>query len=382
MGNGKCSFIKVHPLKHSKTSYSFHTVVLIGKILNGGIQMKRNIIDKIHNLQSNNQFSGTALVKNEDQIIVEVSYGYANRSEQIKNQTDTRYGIASGCKLFTSIAICQLVEEGEISFDSTLRDCLDVKFPHFDDTITIHHLLTHTSGIPDYFDEEVMDDFEELWIKYPMYHIRCLKDFLPLFQNEHMKSAVSERFHYNNAGYILLGLIVEQASGLTFTDYVEKRIFKKAGMLDSGYFAFDSLPERVALGYIDKADGTWKTNVYSLPVKGGSDGGAFVTVTDMSRLWEALINYRLINKAITIQLLTAHTQVKENSFYGYGLWIKKNGNLISKYHIMGYDPGVSFHSAYYPDSSFKVIVCSNKSEGAFDIMDGIEEELLKINYRL
>ncbi|MGB2992600.1 MAG: serine hydrolase [Paenisporosarcina sp.] len=340
--------------------------------------MKRNIIDKIHTLQSNNQFSGTAFVKNEDQVIVEVSYGYSNRSELIKNQTDTRYGIASGCKLFTSIAICQLVEEGEISFDSTIRDCIDEKFPHFDETITIHQLLTHTSGIPDYFDEEVMDDFEELWINNPMYHIRCLKDFLPLFQNKNMKSAVGERFHYNNAGYILLGLIVEQASGLTFTDYVEKRIFKKAGMKDSGYFAFDSLPERVALGYIDNADGTWKSNIYSLPVKGGSDGGAFVTVTDMSRFWEALINYRLINKALTIQLLTAHTQVKEDSFYGYGVWIKKNGSLISKYHIMGYDPGVSFHSAYYPESSFKLVVCSNKSEGAFAIMKGIEEELSKI----
>jgi CubicO group peptidase (beta-lactamase class C family) len=340
--------------------------------------MKLNMNDRLENLQSNNQFSGSAFVKNEDQVLVNVSYGYANRSDQIKNQADTRYGIASGCKLFTSIAICQLVEDGEISFDSTLRDCLDVKFPHFNETITIHHLLTHTSGIPDYFDEEVMDDFEELWIKHPMYHIRCLKDFLPLFQNEEMKSSVGERFHYNNAGYILLGLIVEQASGLAFTDYVEKNIFKIAGMKDSGYFAFDSLPERTALGYIDNADGKWKTNIYSLPVKGGSDGGAFVTVTDMVKLWEALMSNQLINEAITNQLLTSHTQVKEDSFYGYGLWIKKNGNLISKYHIMGYDPGVSFHSAYYPDSSFKVIVCSNKSEGAFDIMNAIEEELSKV----
>jgi CubicO group peptidase (beta-lactamase class C family) len=342
--------------------------------------MKLNIIDRIENLQSNNQFSGTAFVKNEDQVLVDVSYEYANRSEQIKNQTETRYGIASGCKLFTSIAICQLVEEGKISFDSTLRECLDVKFPHFDETITIHHLLTHTSGIPDYFDEEVMDDFEELWIKNPMYHIRCLKDFLPLFQNENMKSAAGERFHYNNAGYILLGLVVEQASGLVFTDYVETRIFKKAGMLDSGYFAFDSLPERIALGYIDNADGTWKTNVYSLPVKGGSDGGAFVTVADMVRLWEALMNHQLINKKLTNLLLTAHTQVKEDSFYGYGVWIEKKENLISKYHVMGYDPGVSFHSAYFPNSSFKVVVCSNKSKGAFAIMNGIEEELSKITF--
>jgi CubicO group peptidase (beta-lactamase class C family) len=346
----------------------------------GGILMKLNIIDRIENIQNNNQFSGTVFVEDKESVLVDVSYGYANRSEKIKNQPETRYGIASGCKLFTSIAICQLVEEGQISLYSTLRECLDMNFPYFDETITIHDLLTHTSGIPDYFDEDVMDDFEELWIKHPMYHIRCLKDFLPLFQNEKMKSSVGERFHYNNAGYILLGLIVEQASGLVFTDYVEQRIFKKAGMMDSGYFALDSLPGRTALGYIDNSDGTWKTNIYSLPVKGGSDGGAFVTAADMVRLWEALMNHQLINESLTNHLLTAHTQVKEDSFYGYGVWIKKNENRISKYHIMGYDPGVSFHSAYFPNSSFKVVVCSNKSAGAFDIMNGIEEELSKITF--
>ncbi|MFD2443790.1 serine hydrolase domain-containing protein [Bacillus sp. CGMCC 1.16607] len=337
-----------------------------------------NIIEKIALSQSKKDFSGTAFVKSEDEILAEVSYGYANRSEQIKNQVNTRFGIASGCKLFTSIAICQLVEEGKLSFESTLKESLPITFPHFDDKVTIHHLLTHTAGIPDYFDEDVMDDFEDLWIKNPMYHIRNLKDFLPLFQNEQMKSPVGDRFHYNNAGFILLGLIVEHVSGLVFTDYVEEYIFKKAGMFDSGYFALDALPERTALGYIDHSDGTWKTNIYSIPAKGGSDGGAFVTAPDMVRLWEALMNNQLLSEDLTNQLLTAHTKVKEGSFYGYGIWIKKDDNSVIKYHIMGYDPGVSFHSAFFPHSSYKVVVCSNKSTGAFDIMSGIEEELTKV----
>lgn len=338
-----------------------------------------NISERISNIQNNNHFSGTAFVKDEERILADVSYGFANRSEGLKNQPSTRYGIASGCKLFTSIAICQLVEKGKLSFDSTLSECLDINFPNWDEKITIHHLLTHTSGIPDYFDEEVMDDFEELWITQPMYHLRCSRDFLPLFQNEHMKSKLGERFHYNNAGYILLGLVVEQVSGLLFTDYVKTYIFDKAGMMDSGYFAFDSLPERTALGYIDNSDGTWKTNIYSLPAKGGPDGGAYVTAGDMVRLWEALMNHQLLNAALTNQLLTDHTQVKEGSFYGYGIWIKKNENGIFKYHVMGYDPGVSFHSAFFPNESIKVVVCSNKSSGAFDMMNGIEEELIKMN---
>jgi CubicO group peptidase (beta-lactamase class C family) len=338
--------------------------------------MKTNLLERITALQKEIEFSGTVLVTDDKGILAEVSYGYANRSDQLKNSTSTRYGIASGCKLFTGIAICQLVEEGKLSFDLKLKECLNVDFPHFDEEITIHHLLTHTSGIPDYFDEEVMDDFEELWIKHPMYHIRSLKDFLPLFQDQPMKFKVGERFHYNNAGYILLGLIVEQASKLNFSDYIQKHLFDKAGMGESGYFEQDALPANTALGYIDHPDGTWKTNIYSLPAKGGSDGGAFVTVKDMDQLWDALMNNVLLCEVTTQQLLTSHVRVDdEDNFYGYGLWIKKKEDEILKYHVMGYDPGVSFHSAFYPEKSHKVVVCSNKSEGAYGIMKGIEDGL-------
>ncbi len=340
--------------------------------------MEINIINRIINAKDKYNFSGTFLVKDLNKNLAANSYGYANRSEQIENNTDTRFGIASGCKLFTSIAICQLVEEGKLSFETKLKDCLNIAFPNFDEDITIHHLLTHTAGIPDYFDEEVMDDFEELWVNNPMYFIRTLEDFLPLFQNKPMKLKVNERFHYNNAGYIILGLIVEQVSKLSFTDYVGENIFKKAGMINSGYFEFDSLPKNTALGYIDLPDGSWKTNIYSLPVKGGSDGGAFVTVNDMVKFWDALINNQLLSQEYTLKLLTPYIRTNDlNSFYGYGVWIEKNVDTILKYHIMGYDPGVSFHSAFYPKTSIKTVICSNKSEGAYDIMKEIEEEILK-----
>lgn len=346
--------------------------------VSGGTAMNKNLLSKITEIQKKIDFSGSVLVEDKEKVLVEKSFGYRNRSDQLKNNPATRFGIASGCKLFTAIAVCQLVEKGKISFDSILSDCLDMEFKHFDDKVTVHHLLTHTSGIPDYFDEDVMEDFEELWVTTPMYHIRKLKDFLPLFQHEHMKNQVGESFHYNNAGYILLGLIVEQASGLEFSDYVQTHIFKKANMKDSGYFSFDSLPSNTAIGYIDQPDGTWKTNIYSLPVKGGSDGGAFVTASDMAKLWKALMNHQLLNENYTNKLLSTHTQVNESGFYGYGVWIKKNTeNKILKYHVMGYDPGVSFHSAHYPDISMNVIVCSNKCDGAFEIMKGIEEELTK-----
>ena len=343
------------------------------------IIMETNIKDYITDVMIKNNFSGTVIVRDGQKTLEEKSYGYANRSEEIINSLDTRFGIASGCKLFTAIGVCQLVAEGLLSFDTKLKDCLNISFPYFDKDITIHHLLTHTAGIPDYFDEEVMDNFEELWIKNPMYHIRTLEDFLPLFQNQPMKLKVGERFHYNNAGYIILGLIIEQTSQDKFADYITENVFKKSGMTDSGYFEFDALPSKTAFGYIDFPDGTWKTNIYSLPVKGGSDGGAYVTVYDMAKLWDALINHQLLSEEYTRQLLNPHIHTNEDydQFYGYGVWINKNDDEISKYHIMGYDPGVSFHSAFYPRSSIKTVVCSNQSEGAYDILKAIEANIPK-----
>ena len=330
------------------------------------------MLNKIKEIQAEINFSGSALVNKDQTIQLDASFGFANRSEQLSNNNQTRFGIASGCKLITAIAISQLVEAGKLKFDAKLTEILEDDFPHFDQSITVHHLLTHTSGIPDYFDEDVMDDFEELWVRNPMYQLRRLTDFLPLFQNEPMKLPVGETFHYNNAGYILLGLIVEEVSQLSFADYVAKHIFAKAGMTRSGYFEFDRLPENTALGYIDYPDGSWKTNIYSLPVKGGADGGAYVTTADMAKLWEALIGEKLLTKETTDILLTPHVHEEDETFYGYGVWIEKRDETIIKYHLMGYDPGVSFHSAFYPKTATIVVVCSNESAGAYDMAQGIE----------
>ncbi|MFZ3578792.1 serine hydrolase domain-containing protein [Virgibacillus sp. DJP39] len=136
----------------------------------------------------------------------------ANRSDQLENNSATRYGIASGCKLFTAIAVCQLVEEGEISFETKLNDCLDMDFRQFDDRVTVHHLLTHTSGIPDYFDEDVMDDFEEIWE--PNVSCKRVKRFLTIISGQSYEKPTRRIVSYYNAGYILLGLIVEEASEL------------------------------------------------------------------------------------------------------------------------------------------------------------------------
>lgn len=321
-------------------------------------------------------FSGVIWVKEQSKIVFAKSYGLANRSEAIPNTLNTRFATASGTKTFTSAAICQLVEKNLLTFDTLLKDCLSIPFSTFDSAISVHHLLTHSSGIPDYFDEAVMDDYEELWKERPMYSVRSLENFLPMFQERAMEFAPGEKFAYNNAGYILLGLIVEQVSKLCFQEYVEANIFAVCNMADSGFFAMDCLPPCTAYGYIQKSDREWRTNFYALPVIGGSDGGAFTTVGDMEKFWQALMTHQLLSETILKQILTPHISTgKQGSngasfYYGYGLWIAQQGETLS-YHMFGGDPGVSFYSGMYADRDIQITLMGNIVNPFADMRDCI-----------
>ena len=170
------------------------------------------------------------------------AFGYANRAEGILNTVDTRFAQGSGSKTFTAVAVAQLVEAGHFGYDTSMVDCLDLFPSGFDPEVTVHQLLTRTSEVPDYFDEEEEDDFESLWADRPSYSIREPSDLLPMFENLATKFNPGERFSYCNAAYVLLGLLIEQLARMPFSDYIESRVFGPAGMKDSGYFSLDRLP--------------------------------------------------------------------------------------------------------------------------------------------
>jgi CubicO group peptidase (beta-lactamase class C family) len=343
--------------------------------MNISVQRLEECIDRE---RASEPFSGVVSVRHGDTIVFERGYGAALRSEGIPNQVDTRFQIASGCKIFTSVAICQLIEGGLLSPNTLVADCVDAQFPQFDPNVTIHQLLTHTSGIPDYFDEAVMSDYEALWQHQPMYAMRRPADFLPLFQNKPMQSPAGTRFAYNNAGFVLLGLIVEQRTATRFTDYVSEHIFRKSGMNDSGYFATDQLPSRTASAYIENPDGTWRSNIYALPIIGGADGGAYTTAADMARFWQALLGHRLLSSESTTRLLTSQvtTQVEAPySHYGYGVWMDIGANGLRKYFLEGSDPGVAFRSGIYPAQQVTLTVLGNTGKALWPVYTDLEAEL-------
>ncbi|MCB2153326.1 beta-lactamase family protein [bacterium] len=327
-------------------------------------------------MQSPEPFSGVLSIADANGTILELCRGDAIRSESIPNRIDTRFQMASGCKIFTGLAICQLIEEGKLTFETRLSECVDADFPNFSPDITLHHLLTHTSGITSYFEEDVNPSYEAIWQDYPAYRVRRPADFLPLFQNKPMKFPPGERFDYNDAGFILLGLAVEKAAGIPFAQYIQKNIFDRSGMEDSGYFALDCLPKGTASAYIPNGDGTWRTNIFAVPAVGAPDGGAFTAAPDMQRFWRALVSGELLGPKMTERMLHPHVQADSpTTHYGYGVWLDRSGGQTRRLFVVGSDPGVALRSEYWIEEGLVVTMLGNTGEALWHLYPRIENAL-------
>jgi CubicO group peptidase (beta-lactamase class C family) len=255
---------------------------------------------------------------------------------------------------------------------------VNAEFPRFAPDITIHHLLTHSSGITSYFEEDLNPDYEALWRDTPVYALRGPRDFLRLFTHKPMKFAPGARFEYNDGGYVLLGLVVESVGGRPFTDYVTERIFRAAGMHDSGYFAADALPERTARAYLRNPDGTWRTNVFAVPAVGGPDGGAYTTAPDMTRFWSALREHRLLGADLTARVLSPQIAISAahpNTFYGFGVWVDAAGDDVRRLYGEGSDPGVAFRSAVYPSHDLVLTAIGNTGDALWPLYRRLEQTL-------
>ena len=322
---------------------------------------------------SETSFSGVVFVKLNGSVEFENAYGYADRSNKIPNTIDTRFGIASGTKILTTLGIGKLIDRGKLSLASRLCDCVDINFPYILEDVTIHHLLTHTSGVYDYYDEELVEDVDNFQLDIPCFELKGPKDYIPLFRDGKMKFNPGERFSYSNGGFILLGIVIEEISGTPYIDFIQENIFELCDMSESGFFAMDRLPERTALGYIDGEDG-WRTNIFNLPIVGSSDAGAFTTVKDMDKLWTAFFEEKVLSKRLTKLFLAKAVKDEDNRFYGRGIWIYHEEGSNPVHSLMGWDAGVSFKSTC-PSSDSVITVISNTSAGAWVINRTIMKQL-------
>jgi CubicO group peptidase (beta-lactamase class C family) len=319
-------------------------------------------------------FSGVISVVKENNVLFQNAYGYSDIPNKIKNEMDTRFATASAGKFFVAIAIMQLIEHGKLRLSDKIGTILDFELNSIDPNITILQLLNHTSGIPDYFDESVMEEYAELWINIPNYRIRKSRDILPLFINNPMMYEPGLRFQYNNSGYVILGIVIEIKTNMPFDMYLEKNVFEKAGMKNTGYYELDRLPAKCASAYIlDAETGDYYTNIYSVDAKGTGAGGAFTTISDVENLWNSLNDGKIVSTE-TINKMFEIQASNDSRNYGLGVWLARYQNRLIPF-FQGCDPGVSFVSSYDSATNSMITIMSNVCDDVWDIEAKINKEI-------
>lgn len=315
------------------------------------------------------EFSGSVLITQGGTTLLEESHGFAHRGFGIPNSAAMRYDVASITKLLTAVAVLQLVEQGKLGLDDRITELIDLDGTAIGQTVTLQHLLTHSSGIADDADEEADEEYELLFVDTPNYRFRETADQLPHFVHKEPMFAPGADSRYNNGGFILLGLAIEAVSGLTFHDYVRQHVFERARMNDSDFLALDGINHNLAEHYkrIEDEDGgvTWRKNIYAYPPIGDPAGGVNVTARDLERFLRALAAGKLLGPEFTEAMLTP--QVKSHDYddgsecwYSFATQIDvETDGTISAWGKDGQNTGVASNAEVLPDLDVAVILLAN-----------------------
>ena len=294
-------------------------------------------------------FSGCVLVSKNGKVIYQKAFEFANREWMVPNTLTTRFPILSIGKQFTAAAILQLEEQGKLR----VEDKLSKYFPGYPkgDSVTLHMLLNHTSGIYNYSDNP---DFLKIDPNIPVNELKEV--YLSLFKDKPFNFSPGTWWSYSNSNYILLGYIIEQVSGETYGDYLLKNVLRKAGMDNSGVFdSHDAIIPRVASGYTKKPGG-W-TRGGTIPISSGLGAGSiYATARDMHNWGKALYSGKVISDT---SLAKMNTPNHGSRGYGYGVYVDSMFNRRAIYHSGGF-PGLNTYMIYYPKDEVQIIILANK----------------------
>ncbi len=327
-------------------------------------------------LEGQDKFSGVVLITQASREVFAGAYGYASRAWKIKNTLDTRFDTASITKLFTAVAVLQLIDQKRLTLDTGVIDFLNLEGTAISKEVTVFHLLTHSSGIGDDADEEAGESYEELWKTKPNYAVTETADFLPQFIHKPPNFPPGQGCRYCNCGYVLLGLLIEKISGMKYRDYVRQNIFARAGMSRSDFFRMDRVHEDVAEGCDPLQDEAghfagWKKNIYAYPPIGSPDGGAHVTASDLDRFLRAVRAGEILSSGLTEAFFmpqVRHRGLESGTdFYGYGLefFVDPAGQVVSC-EKSGINAGASGLVRYFPKQHVNVVLLSNMENGVWE----------------
>jgi CubicO group peptidase (beta-lactamase class C family) len=184
------------------------------------------------------------------------------------------------------------------------------------------------------------------------------------------------RFSYSNAGFVLLGLVIEAVSGKSYQRFVADEIITSLDLQHTGFYRTDALPANTALGYMEEESGGWRTNIFSLPVIGGSDGGLYTCAYDLDRLWRAVFAGRVLSEDMLRNFVKPHVMRSKNKSYGLGVYCYDNGE-IAAYYAVGSDFGVDMFTAYFPKQKVTASALGNTEVNTYTLLEAMLKEIIK-----
>lgn len=280
-----------------------------------------DISNTLDDIITSNKYRGTVYVKIGNALEYIGTNGFSDKDRHTKNSTDTCFRIASLTKQFTAVAVMQLVEDGKLSLDDTI----DKYFPSYKygKKITVKNLLTMTAGIKDYINKDGDTNtyaYNESQIEFKVSAKNSAKEnkkaVMDWIFNQKLNFEPDEKYMYSNSAYFLLGDIIEQVSKTSYEKYVEEKILKPSGMMNTGFESTDKL----AVGYQDIYDNAW--TLY--PGVGYSATGLISNVPDLLKWVDALCTNKLVSEETFKEMTTPY---KDN--YGYGFVVSEESNAVS-----------------------------------------------------
>lgn len=295
--------------------------------------------------------SGVVVVACHGRPVYSVARGQANRATGTPNTLDTRFNLGSMNKMWTAIAVAQLVEQGKIDLKAPVGRYLpSIANPAIRDQIQVHHLLTHTSGLGVYFTRGFLRD--------RIYANRA-SDYLPFFIEDAPAFSPGARMQYSNAGFALLGAIVEAVSGQSYFDYMQKNVLGRAKMSATAFDDVRTLTPGMAIPYGTPPGAQSPTDTSSqIEARGGPAGGAFATAADVVAFSRALWSGTLVNAALVKEFTTGKVAMGPTVKYAYGFG---EGALNGWRHVghNGGMPGVGAEFLSFPDQDIDLVVLTN-----------------------
>jgi CubicO group peptidase (beta-lactamase class C family) len=317
----------------------------------------------VERLAARDAFSGTVLVAKNGVPLYRAAFGEANKDFGVKNTLDTKFNLGSMNKMFTAVAVMQLVEAGKVSLEDTLGKFMRPGSMRADvlSKVRVKHLLSHTSGLGSYFSDE--------WDRQSRALYRSVDSWIPLIKDETLQFEPGTRWSYSNTGMLVLGKVIETASGMDYFDYVRERIAKPAGMTNTDAYDLDRVNRNLAVGY-DPVPGRggkaeYRNNVFMHVIRGGPAGGGYSTVEDLTRFALALEGGRLVSPA-SVRLLTTAKPEASSPNYGYGFMVDRDAPIVG--HAGGF-PGINSQLDIYLNNDYTVAVMSNYSQGAQPVVE-------------